>query len=196
VSIVFLVDENPNVASVSLGGVVVGGARSVPDRAARSNSERAAPSARVGNRFSAPQVVWNRSNRCAGARGGARVGRPRWLILIIGRQWRSQVEWFAHAPLAIKAGLAPEIVAELKANKRPANMKPDEAVVYDFVNELSAKHQVSDQTFKRAKELLGEQQVVDLTAVAGTYVTVAMLLAMAEEGVPPGKEPPFKAGEP
>ena len=24
-----------------------------------------------------PQVVWNRSNRCAGARGGARVGRPR-----------------------------------------------------------------------------------------------------------------------
>ena len=58
-------------------------------------------------------------------------------ILIIGRQWRSQVEWFAHAPLAIKAGLSPEVVAELKANKRPANMKPDEAVVYDFVTELS-----------------------------------------------------------
>src|SRR5438132_10552091 len=117
-------------------------------------------------------------------------------ILIIGRQWRSQVEWFAHAPLAIKAGLAPEIVTELKANKRPANMKPDEAVVYDFVTELSAKHQVSDETFKRARELLGEQQVVDLTAVAGTYVTVAMVLAMAEEGVPPGKDPPFKVGEP
>jgi 4-carboxymuconolactone decarboxylase len=117
-------------------------------------------------------------------------------ILIIGRQWRSQVEWFAHAPLAIKAGLSPEIVTELKANKRPANMKPDEAVVYDFVTELSAKHQVSDETFKRAKELLGEQQVVDLTAVAGTYVTIAMVLAMAEEGVPPGKDLPFKVGEP
>src|SRR5579863_2698965 len=48
-------------------------------------------------------------------------------IIIIGRQWRSQVEWFAHAPLAIKAGLAPEIVAELKANKRPSNMPPQEA---------------------------------------------------------------------
>ena len=98
--------------------------------------------------------------------------------------------------MAIKAGLSPEIVAELKANKRPANMKPDEAAVYDFVTELSAKHQVSDETFKRAKELLGEQQVVDLTAVAGTYVTVAMVLAMAEEGVPPGKDLPFKVGEP
>ena len=117
-------------------------------------------------------------------------------ILITGRLWRSQVEWFAHAPLAIKAGLPPEIVADLKANRRPANMKPDEAVVYDFVMELSTKHQVSDETFDRAKHLLGEQQVVDLTAVAGTYVTVAMVLAMAEEGVPPGKEPPFKVGEP
>lgn len=117
-------------------------------------------------------------------------------ILIVGRQWRSQVEWFAHAPLAIKAGLSPDIVAELKANKRPANMKPDEAAVYDFVTELASKHEVSDATFKRAKETLGEQQVVDLTATAGTYVTVAMILAMAEEGVPPGKEPPFKVGEP
>jgi 4-carboxymuconolactone decarboxylase len=117
-------------------------------------------------------------------------------ILIIGRQWRSQVEWFAHGPLAIKAGLPPEVVADLKAQKRPANMKPDEAVVYDFVTELSTTHQVSDSTFARAKQILGEQQVVDLTAVAGTYVTVAMLLAMAEEGVPAGKEPPFEAGEP
>ena len=117
-------------------------------------------------------------------------------ILIIGRQWRSQVEWFAHAPLAIKAGLPAEVVADLKAQKRPANMKPDEALVYDFVTELTANHVVSDATFARARALLSEQQVVDLTTIAGTYVTVAMLLAMAEEGVPAGKEPPFKVGEP
>jgi 4-carboxymuconolactone decarboxylase len=117
-------------------------------------------------------------------------------ILIVGRQWRSQVEWFAHAPLAIRAGLSPDVVADLKAQKRPANMQPDEAIVYDFVTELMATHRVSDATFARAKQILGEQQVVDLTTVAGTYVTVAMVLAMAEEGVPPGKELPFKPGEP
>ena len=116
-------------------------------------------------------------------------------ILIIGRQWRSQVEWFAHAPLAEKAGLSREIIAELKANKRPSNMAPDEAAVYDFVTELTTKHEVSDETFARARKLLGEQPVVDLTAVAGTYVTIAMLLAMAEENVPRGEEPPFKPGE-
>ena len=117
-------------------------------------------------------------------------------ILIIGRQWRSQVEWFAHAPLAIKAGLSPEIVADLKAKRKPANMKPDEALVYDFVTELTTDHKVSNATFARAKELLSEQQIVDLTTISGTYVTVAMLLAMAEEGVPAGKELPFKPGEP
>jgi len=117
-------------------------------------------------------------------------------ILIIGRQWRSQVEWFAHAPLAMKAGLSPEIIADLKAQRRPQSMKDDEAVVYDFVTELTTMHQVSDGTFARAKQLLGEQQLVDLTAVAGTYVTIAMVLAMAEESVPAGKELPFKPGEP
>jgi len=117
-------------------------------------------------------------------------------ILIISRQWRSQVEWFAHAPLAIKAGLSPDIVAELKAGKRPSTMPPEEATMYDFVTELTTNHAVSDETFARAKKLLGEQQVVDLTTVAGTYISIAMLLAMSEESVPPGKELPFKPGEP
>jgi len=116
-------------------------------------------------------------------------------ILIIGRQWRSQVEWYAHAPLAAKAGLSPEIIAELKASKRPSGMAEDEAVVYDFVTELTTTQNVSDETFARTRKVFNPQQIVDLTAVAGNYVMVAMMLAMAEETVPPGKEPPFKPGE-
>jgi 4-carboxymuconolactone decarboxylase len=116
-------------------------------------------------------------------------------ILIIARQWRSQVEWYAHAPLAAKAGLSSDIIAELKTGRRPSPMAEDEAVVYDFVNELTTTHAVSDQTYARAKTLFSDQQIVDLTAVAGNYVMVAMLLAMAEATVPPGKEPPFKVGE-
>src|SRR5580692_7411667 len=116
-------------------------------------------------------------------------------ILIIGRQWRSQVEWYAHAPLAAKAGLSPDILAELKAGKRPSNMAEDETVVYDFVTELTTTKKVSDETFARAKKLFGDQQIVDLTGVAGNYVMVAMILAMAEQTVPPDREEPFKAGE-
>lgn len=117
-------------------------------------------------------------------------------ILIIARHWRSQVEWFSHSRLAAKAGLSLGIIAELKLNKRPPNMPPEESVVFDFVTELTTKHAVSDETFNRAKDLLGEQQVVDLTAVAGTYITIAMILAMAEQGLAPGLESPFKPSEP
>jgi 4-carboxymuconolactone decarboxylase len=116
-------------------------------------------------------------------------------ILIIGRQWRSQVEWYAHAPLAEKAGLSTDIIAELKAGQRPSKMAEDEALVYDFVTELTTTQKVSDETFARAKKVFNDQQIVDLTAVAGNYVMVAMMLAMAEETTPAGKEPPFKAGE-
>jgi 4-carboxymuconolactone decarboxylase len=116
-------------------------------------------------------------------------------ILIVGRQWRSQVEWYAHVPIAVKAGLSEEIIAELKASKRPSKMAEDEALVYDFVTELTTTHKVSDPTYARAKKLFSDQQIVDLTAVSGNYVMVAMLLAMAEQSVPPGKEPPFKEGE-
>ena len=116
-------------------------------------------------------------------------------IIIIARQWRSQVEWFAHAPLAAKAGLKAEIIAELKEGKRPSGMAEDEAVVYDFVTELTTTQKVSDETFARAKKAFSDQQIVDLTAVAGNYVMVAMVLAMAEQSVPPGKEEPFKVGD-
>jgi len=65
-------------------------------------------------------------------------------------------------------------------------MAEDEALVYDFVTELTSTRKVSDETFARAKRVFNDQQIVDLTAVAGNYVMVAMLLAMAEETVPPG----------
>ena len=78
-------------------------------------------------------------------------------ILIQARLWRSQVEWLAHYPLALKAGLSAQVAADLKANKRPASMQDDEAAVYDFCMELATRHEVSDDTFERAKKLLGDQ---------------------------------------
>jgi 4-carboxymuconolactone decarboxylase len=112
-------------------------------------------------------------------------------ILIIGRLWTSNVEWYAHEPIARKAGLSDDIISALKANKRPNNMQPDEAALYDFITELYTKHKVNDATFANAKAQFTEQQIVDMTATAGTYVTIAGLLAMAEEPVPAGKAAPF-----
>jgi 4-carboxymuconolactone decarboxylase len=112
-------------------------------------------------------------------------------ILIQGRLWTSQVEWYAHYPLALKAGLPASVADDLKANIRPRGMQPDEEVVYDISMALVNEHAVSDALFKRGKAILGEQQLVDLVAVSGTYVTVAMLLALGEESSPADKPLPF-----
>ena len=117
-------------------------------------------------------------------------------ILIQARLWRSQVEWFAHYPLALKAGLSEKVAADLKANRRPEGMQPDEAAVYDLCIELATRHEASDAAFGAARQFLSEQQMVDLVMVSGTYASLAMLLSAGEETVPPGKEPPFKPGEP
>jgi 4-carboxymuconolactone decarboxylase len=112
-------------------------------------------------------------------------------ILIQGRLWTSQVEWYAHYPLALKAGLPQQVADDLKQNIRPRNMKDDEAIVYDVCMEFSKNHQISDALFNQAKLILGEQQLVDLVAVTGTYVTVAMLLSLGEESSPADQPLPF-----
>ena len=70
-------------------------------------------------------------------------------------------------------------------------MQPDEAAVYDVCMNMTKNHEISDELFNHAKEVLGEQQLVDLIAVSGTYVTIAMLLSLGREPIPAGKPLPF-----
>jgi 4-carboxymuconolactone decarboxylase len=112
-------------------------------------------------------------------------------ILIQARLWTSQVEWLAHYPLALKEGVSEATLADLKAGRRPASMKPDEAAVYDVCTEISTTHQVSDATYRRAAQVLNEQQLVDLLTLSGTYTTLAMIMNAVNQDVPPGATPPL-----
>jgi 4-carboxymuconolactone decarboxylase len=114
-------------------------------------------------------------------------------ILIQARLWTSQVEWLAHYPLAIKEGLSEATAADLKAGRRPASMKPDEAAVYDLCMEISTTRRVSDATYRRVAQMFSEQQIVDLIAVSGTYTTLAMMMNAVGQGTPAGATPPLPA---
>ena len=113
-------------------------------------------------------------------------------ILITAREWTSQYEWYAHHTLAMKAGLDPAIAEDVANGKRPANMKEDEAAVYDFCIQLHRTKKVDDANFKRVKALFGEQGVIDLVGVSGYYSLVSMTLNVAEVPVPDGKPLPLK----
>ena len=113
-------------------------------------------------------------------------------ILITARHWTSQYEWYAHLPLALKAGLEPKIAAELALKQRPKNMKDDEAAVYDFCTQLHRNKKVGDAAYKRAVALFGERGVMDLIGVSGYYTAVSMTLNVAEVAVPAGQKNPLK----
>lgn len=105
-------------------------------------------------------------------------------ILIQARLAYAQFEWWAHYPIALKCGLRAELADQLRDGKRPQGMLADEAAVFDYCVHLSLENRVSDALFAQAKTLLGEQQLVDLTVLCGTYVMVSMVLNAAEVGVP------------
>ena len=114
-------------------------------------------------------------------------------ILITARQWDAQVEWIAHHPLALKAGLAPAVAADLALGKRPSGMQDDEAIVYQFCKELHDTKTVSDSTFKATVDKFGEQGVIDLIGLTGYYTMLAMVLNVARQPLPAGVSAPLQA---
>lgn len=112
-------------------------------------------------------------------------------ILIAARCWTSQYEWFAHHPLAIKAGVNPQVAAELAQGKRPSGMKPDEEAAYEFCTELHMDRTVSDATFDKAKAVFGENGVIDLMGLSGYYCMVSMVLNVNNKELPPGTPDPL-----
>src|ERR1700730_5642508 len=113
-------------------------------------------------------------------------------IIMTAQAWGSQYEWYAHAPLALKAGLDPAIVAAIGAGRKPDNMKDDEAIVWEFTTQLRRDHGVDDAIYAKALEKFGERGIIDLVGVNGYYDVVSMTLNVARVAAPAGEELPFK----
>jgi 4-carboxymuconolactone decarboxylase len=110
-------------------------------------------------------------------------------IAISARLWTAQFEWMAHAPQALKAGVSPDVIEAIRDRRRPAFQRPDEAAAYDFITELYEKRRVSDRSYEALVAQIGAEAAIELTAIAGFYSTVAMLLVAFEVDLPPGVEP-------
>jgi 4-carboxymuconolactone decarboxylase len=113
-------------------------------------------------------------------------------ILITAREWSAQYEWYAHHILAMKAGLPPAIAEAVAEGRKPDGMDADQATVWQFCTELHRTKQVSDATYAAARERFGERGVIDLIAVSGYYVAVAMTLNVAQVPLPPGVPVPLQ----
>jgi 4-carboxymuconolactone decarboxylase len=95
-------------------------------------------------------------------------------IVVLAREWNSDIEWTAHAALAAKAGVSAESIEAVRTGKPLSALPEPQQVVARFVLELLREKKLSDETFAAAEKLLGTPGVVDLTLTCGYYTAINM----------------------
>ena len=113
------------------------------------------------------------------------------VILVIGRLWKSQYEFHVHAGEAERAGVKPETIRDLKAGRLPKKAPRDERALYDFVIELHQKRRVSNRNYARVQKLLGDGGIVEMLAIMGSYTLTCTVLNTFRVPLPAGATPPF-----
>lgn len=109
--------------------------------------------------------------------------------LITARRWSQNFEWYAHEGIAKHAGLGESTIKAIAEGRHPPEMADDEAAVHAFCTETHRNGTVCDDTYARAKGLLGEQGVIDLVAICGYYTLLAFAMNVARTPLPDGVKP-------
>ena len=107
-------------------------------------------------------------------------------ILTTARVWSSEFEWSAHKPIALEAGLSPDIIEAIRTHQNPIFEHEDEAVVHAFSKTLHTDRHIDDELYTRAVDVLGEAAVVDLTGILGYYTLISMTINVFEVHKPNG----------
>lgn len=112
-------------------------------------------------------------------------------LLVAARHFDAQYSWNAHVDKAVELGVCRESLTALAENRTPSFTRSDEEAVYRFGTEILGEHFVSDATFARARDELGEQGIVDLIGSLGNFSMLAMLLNACQVDLQPDRTPPF-----
>lgn len=154
-----------------------------------------------GNRpkLGGPFGVWLRTPALAAAAGSivealrenGRLEKRHYelIVLTVVRHWSAQYAWAVHEPIARGLGFSDETIAALKARRRPAFEKPDEALVYDAVTELLAGKVLSQPTYQRLVRQFGLDTTIELMTIAGLYGMISTVLNGFDVPTPNGERP-------
>ena len=113
-------------------------------------------------------------------------------ILVTARLWRAQYEWFAHVPMAERAGVKPQTIGDLRAGRAPKNAPKDERALYDFILELYRRKRVGERNYARVRALLGTPAMVEFVGILGYYALISMTLNVFRMLPPAETDLPFR----
>jgi len=112
-------------------------------------------------------------------------------IITTARFWRAQYEWYAHAPLAEKAGVPAAAIEAIRSGGTPQFAAADEALVHRICSEIFRTQRLADGSFAEAVAAFGETGLVEIIAIIGYYTLIGNTLNVFEVALPPGETPPF-----
>jgi 4-carboxymuconolactone decarboxylase len=108
-------------------------------------------------------------------------------ILVTARHWTSHYEWYAHRRLALKGGLDPKIIDDIRDRRTPQFDDPKAKMIYDVAKSLHEGHGVAQPLYDEAIKLLGQQGLVEIIGLCGYYTMVSMTLNTFEFDLPNGE---------
>lgn len=110
-------------------------------------------------------------------------------IVVAGAHWKADFEFWAHAPLAVQAGVSEATIESVRLGEEPRFEQADEEAVWRFASQLVSTGRVDDAAYGVAVDLLGEPSVVDLVVTVGYYSLISMTLNAFDVPLPPGEDP-------
>ena len=110
-------------------------------------------------------------------------------ILVTARAHDSQYDWTTHEPLAVAAGLQPEVIEIVRHHRVSTGLDDRDAALIDFARELFTDYNVAADTYARAASAFGHTDLVDLVALMGTHAADAAILAVFDQQLPEGVAP-------
>jgi 4-carboxymuconolactone decarboxylase len=108
-------------------------------------------------------------------------------IIVVAREWNSDIEWTAHAALAEKAGVSAASIEAIRTRRGLHALTEQEQVIARFVHQLLREKTLSDDVFAAAHALLDTRGVVDLTLTCSYYTAINMAQAALRPEMEPGK---------
>ena len=96
-------------------------------------------------------------------------------ILVTARHWTAHYEWYAHKRLALKGGMEPDIIDDIRDRRTPVFDDPKGQMIYDVARSLHEGHGLSQVLYDAAVELLTLRGVTEIIGLCGYYTMVSSI---------------------
>ena len=108
-------------------------------------------------------------------------------ILVACRETNYNLEWNAHEPSGLKAGIDAKVIDIVRYNRLPDGLNEKDVTVIRFGRQMFHDKKVDSATYAKAIELWGKRGTMDMVAVMNTYAVSGYFAIAVDERSPEGR---------